>query len=362
MSPQPSIHRVHTLTFIALLVVICFSATLSASQEGPPPVAVWISEAVEQEMAAEIWVPGTVASRNDARVAAEVAGQLEWVAEVGDIVRRGQPVGRISDDSLEIQLKNDDATIRRLEANLNFVEQQVGRLEKLTREQVVSANDLEEMTSQLESAEQELVAAQVSRERTLYQISKSQVVAPFSGRVVQRLQQPGGYVAIGREIVRLVDVENIEIRAQAPLSVAPFLREGMSARVSDRENEVDGTIHTVIGVGDERSRMFEVRLSVAEPLIIGSAVRVALPSSRPRQVVAVPRDALILRADGVYVFRVGPDDTAERIEVETGVGSHSLIEVSGALVAGDRVVIRGGERLQPGQTVSISADGSRNPL
>lgn len=356
MSHSTSIRRALVLAIVAIPTLLGVSATVGASQEGPPPVPVRVSEAVEQEMAALVIVPGTVFSRNDARVAAETAGQLEWVAEVGDIVRRGAPVARINDDALEIQLKNDAATIRRLEANLSFVEQQVTRLERLTREQVVSANDLEEMTSQLQSAQQELVAAQVSRERTLYQIGKSNVEAPFSGRVVARLQQPGGYVGVGREIVRLVDVDNIEIRAQAPLSVAPFLTEGMSVAVTDRDQEVTGTISTVITVGDERSRMFEVRLSVAEPLIVGSAVRVALPSSRPRQVVAVPRDALILRADGVYVFRVGPDDTAERIEVETGVGSTLLIEVSGALAAGDRVVVRGGERLQAGQTVTVSAD------
>ena len=74
--------------------------------------------------------------------------------------------------------------------------------------------------------------------------------------------------------------------------------------------------------------------------------------------VAVPRDALILRQGGSYVFKVLEDGTAEKVPVETGVGYESLIEVRGQVSAGDKVVVRGGERLQPGQAVSVSSAGS----
>ncbi len=61
----------------------------------------------------------------------------------------------------------------------------------------------------------------------------------------------------------------------------------------------------------------------------------------------------MLRRDGAFVFRVNADNTAERIAVEPGVGAGDLISVSGALEPGDRVVVRGGERLQPGQPVKL---------
>ena len=68
--------------------------------------------------------------------------------------------------------------------------------------------------------------------------------------------------------------------------------------------------------------------------------------------IAVPRDALVLRRDGTTVFRILADDTAERVSVQTGIAAGDLIEVTG-IEPGDRVVTRGGERLRPGQKVVI---------
>jgi RND family efflux transporter MFP subunit len=309
-----------------------------------------------------VWVPGTVMSRSAAGIAAEVAGQLTWVAEVGDLVTQGQAVARINDQALRLQLKNDEATIKRLEAQLGYLAQQVERLQRLKDQQVVPANDLEEARSQREAVEQELVQAKVAKEQTLYELGHTQVKAPFTGEVVQRLQQPGSYSSVGEEVVQLVDTANVEIKAQAPLSVAPYLREGMTVAIKERERETRGEIRRIIPVGDERSRMFELRVAVdGEPWLIGAPVRVALPNAASRRVVAIPRDALVLRSEGVYVFKVSEDDTAERVTVEAGMGHASLIEVRGDVEAGDRVVVRGGERLQPGQSVSVASSPSGSP-
>ena len=101
--------------------------------------------------------------------------------------------------------------------------------------------------------------------------------------------------------------------------------------------------------------MFEVRITVDDPAwVVGSPVRVALPNDDPRELVAIPRDALVLRGSEVFVLRVNAENTVEKVNVETGDGLGSLIEVKGSLFDGDMVVTRGAERLQPGQTVVVS--------
>jgi multidrug efflux pump subunit AcrA (membrane-fusion protein) len=72
-----------------------------------------------------------------------------------------------------------------------------------------------------------------------------------------------------------------------------------------------------------------------------------------KEVLAVPRDALILRREGTSVFRVNDDMTAEQINVITGLGDGSHIEVMGELSAGDRVITRGAERLSSGDSVAL---------
>jgi multidrug efflux pump subunit AcrA (membrane-fusion protein) len=100
--------------------------------------------------------------------------------------------------------------------------------------------------------------------------------------------------------------------------------------------------------------MIEVRVSLPDPdWVIGAAVRVSLPRSEPVPVVAVPRDALVLRQEAVYVFRVADDDTVEQVGVEPGIGEGEFVQVDGGIVAGDRVVVRGGERLRTGQSITV---------
>jgi len=66
-----------------------------------------------------------------------------------------------------------------------------------------------------------------------------------------------------------------------------------------------------------------------------------------------PRDALVLRHNGSFVFRINTENKAERIEVEIGDSSGELVSVSGALAEGDRVAIRGAENLREGADVKI---------
>ena len=108
-------------------------------------------------------------------------------------------------------------------------------------------------------------------------------------------------------------------------------------------------------MGSENTHVYELRLDIpAQMYPVGQTLRVWVPTSAFREVLTVPRDALVLRSDGIAVFVVDDSNTAQRISVETGIGSGDLIEIRGALNDGDKVITRGNERLQPGQTVQVS--------
>jgi multidrug efflux pump subunit AcrA (membrane-fusion protein) len=113
-------------------------------------------------------------------------------------------------------------------------------------------------------------------------------------------------------------------------------------------------VRVIVPVGDQQSRTVEVRLSLnANAAFVGDAAKVMIPSAEPRMVLAVPRDALVLREENTYIFKLGKENKAERIAVELGAKDGELVEVTGMLREGERVIIRGAERLESGQKVRL---------
>jgi len=89
---------------------------------------------------------------------------------------------------------------------------------------------------------------------------------------------------------------------------------------------------------------------------IGLDIKVAVAYGESKEVLAVPRDALVLRRGGASIFRINGENQAEQIPVEIGIGAEGLIQVIGNVQAGDNIVIRGAERLNPGQAVKINSN------
>ncbi len=325
------------------------------AQPGAQAAPVLVETARRDTFSASQWVSGTVISRNDSRIGAETDGRLTWVADVGTRIAFGEPIATIDDTDLRLDLRDSEAQLESLKAQRRYQTANLERLQRLARSNNASANEIDQAQSELDMTDQAIRRAEVAIDQTKRRIEQTRVVAPFAGVVVERLVQVGEFVSRGEEVARLVDTENREIRARAPLSLAPYLREGLEVSVDHRSIESLSPVSRIIPVGDERSRMFEVRIAADNSAwVVGSPVKVALPNGDPRELLAIPRDALVLRGSEVFVLKVNQENTVEKVNVNTGIGLGHLIEVTGDLSEGDRVVTRGAERLQPGQAVVIS--------
>jgi len=341
---------------LAALAVSSLTAGAARAQEAPP-APVTVAPVTQGSVASTVTATGTVVSRNDARLAAEVAGRLDWVAEPGARVQKGAPLARVDARGLELQLRENDAQIARLNANAELLGTQLARLNALPAG-IASKSQIDEAAARLSMARHELEQARATRDSTRHLIERAVIRAPFPGHVAERIRQLGEFVGAGAEVLRLTDTGNVEVVARAPVADAGHLAVGQAVTVRGERLQAESRIRAVVPVGDERSRMMEVRISMpGSGWPIGSAVRVDLPASQQSAGLLVPRDAVIVRADGAHVYRIGKGDLAERIVVRVGNGDAKRVEVTGPLAAGDRVVVRGGERLRPGQAVRIAATG-----
>ncbi len=345
---------------------VCVAATVAIlivphafAQNGgppsPPPALVQIDTARETEMAPTVWAPGTLVSRDDARVAAEVDGRLVAVAEIGTRVAAGESLARIDATELNIERTEAEAVVLRERARTEFAEQEWNRLKGLAEKGLVTKNRLDQAYSALNASRGESRVASARLNLVQDRLARTVIRAPFAGVVANRYHRVGERVDEGDEVLRLVSPDSLEVQVFIPPATLPHVTLGTAVTVASNPAERVATVRSLVPIGDDRSRLYEVRLSLPESTNwpAGTSVRVAVPTATPKTVTAVPRDALVLRQEGVLVYRLSADDTAESVPVETGVASGPWIEVTGAIRPGDRVIVRGGERIRPGQPVTI---------
>lgn len=342
----------YLLTLLGLLAV--FPGFQAVAQFEAPPANVRVARASLQMMAAQTVVPGTVVSRNDAKLSAEVTGRLLEVVDVGTVVTKGDMVAKIEDTPVRLRRDELRAEVERAQARLRYLESEENRYVQLAESNLAAATKLEETRSDRDVSRGDLLVAKSRLAQVEDQLSRTSIDAPFDGIVVQRLMMPGERVDTGDNVVRMVDQQHLEVVARAPLEYYYFVQPGQRLEIRTGPVIASGIVRTVVAVGSENTHLFELRLDIeSNSFPVGQTLRVSIPTSTQREALVVPRDALVLRPESISVFVIDQEQKAQQIMVTTGIGSGDKIEVLGDLADGDTVVIRGNERLQSGQAVSI---------
>jgi len=345
---------------LAATLTLAYAPCAGAQQ--PPPKIVQVTEVVRAEIAPTVSVPGTIFSRNDVQITAGIAGQLEMVMEPGTIVEKGDIVARIDRQTLLLQRAEQEALLERAEINLRQLESDLRRQRELQDSNLVSEFQLEQTEANRDLARSDVTITSVRIRQIDDQIRRSEVRAQFTGVVVERLRRGGEDVSRGEVLGRMTDTRNMEVRAFVPLKHLARTSAGDAIDVYTGGIRRHGTIRALIPTGDVRSQTFEARIDLPDTAqrtwAIGQLVSVAVPIQAGKSVLTVPRDALILRQNGQFVYRISDDNKAERIFVEIGDSEGELIAVSGALKEGDSVAVRGAESLSEGADVQVVLSAS----
>jgi RND family efflux transporter MFP subunit len=341
----------------ALLIAaaIVVPAALAADPAKSPPVSVEVATARTAHVAPHTWIPGSIVSRDDARIAGIVAGRVLWIAEVGQRVAAGGALARLDETVVKLRVADLQAQVARAQAQADLARTQLDRYQNLAATKIYPASQLDEARAQLEMAQHDVSRLTAQLKQAQYETEQSEIRAPFPGVVTERFAQRGEYLQVGASVARLVNTDDVEARATAALAFAGNVKPGQVASLRVSGEERRGKVRAIIPVGDDRSRQFEIRISVAKAAWpVGTAVEVSVPTGADRTAVVVPRDAIVIRQSHSYVMRVAHNGTVERREVESGSAVEDLVEIRNGVSAGDRLVIRGAERLEPGQAITIT--------
>jgi RND family efflux transporter MFP subunit len=330
--------------------------SILAQETGIP---VKVAEITRIDIAPQVQLIGTAEPKLTSTVASDIEGLVETLdVSEGDFVRKGAVLARLEDTLLQIELKAARANKSDTEAQLRRARADLKRSTELLAKETISDKQYTDDLAEVQSLEARVERLQAEIEHKRDSIAKKTIRAPFSGFVVQEHAEIGEWVEKGGSIVTLADLSIMEVVVDVPERYVPRLVLGESSRVRlDALNPeiFTGTITAIIPVGDSASRTFPVKVSIENPNNIikgGMLCRVSLAIGKPDSVLAVPKDAVVnIGVD--YLLYVVQEGKAQPLPVKLGNASDGMIEVKGPLEPGMQVVVRGNERLRPGQPVQI---------
>ncbi|WP_323796149.1 efflux RND transporter periplasmic adaptor subunit [Nisaea sp.] len=312
---------------------------------------------------------GPVATRISERVA-------DVTVRAGERVEKGAILARLSDNRLRAErqlraseLKKAEAQRERATANRAKAQQALARTEQLRGSNAFRKNALEDAQRDLEAAIASSTEAEAETERARADLNLAEIAladasirAPYHGVVLARHVVAGGYVQAGDAIVTLMNDKDLEIEADVPAQRLSGLHPGAPVKaVLQNGQTLTVEVRAVIPEENPRTRSRAVRFSASLPegasqIAENQSVTVHIPIGLVRQVISVHKDALLLdgRQPRVYVVI---DGKVEMRPVTIGESLGNRFEVLDGLSVGETVVIKGNERLRPGEPVAVQAKG-----
>lgn len=348
-----SVSACHRVGVIVLLGVVCNIA--HALENAAAPVVV--KQVQEKSLQRQLPISGRVHSLHDVELSLTIAGELETVAVPGTVVERGAVVASLDAQPILLRKKELEIRAAREQVNLRYLAKELQRLHQLRKTNNASQGLLDEAESKRDMSNSDLAVIRMQIQQVEDELRRSKVVAKFAGMVVQRQLKDGEYVQPGDVIVRLVDLDHLEVRFQVPVIYQQRVANGDAIDLQHgTDSALQARVRTIIPAVDADSQTFEVRADIvnaedSRDVHVGQLISVSLSVATGDIALMIPRDAVVLRSDGNYVYRITQDNTAEKVVVKLGEGERDWVSVTGRLRSGDWVAIRGVERLQEGQAV-----------
>ena len=323
------------------------SAVVQAVELAPTDLV----RAQRTELVATLAVSGGLKAVDTAIVKAKVAAELrELTVREGDRVQAGQRIGRLDATEFEWRLRQAEDQAAAAQAQLEVAERTLANNRALVDQGFISRTALDTSVSNANGARASLQAARAAAELARKAVRDTELRAPLSGLVAQRLVQPGERVPVDGRIVEIVDLSRIELEAAIPAEDVVALRVGQRARVQvdGLPTPVDAVVARINPGTQAGTRAVTAYLAVsAHPALRhGLFARGQIELDR-RSALVVPASAV--RSDQaqphVLVASGGRAEprvvrTGGRGEVDFGAGREAAVEVLDGVADGD-LVLRG---------------------
>lgn len=342
------------------LSVLQLASCERSGDSAPQDVAVRVTIGQPQRVDVPVveHVVGRIEQTGFATLAAEVAGRITEVeVETGDPVEQGQLLVRIDDRDYRAALIQAESRYEGLKAQWATQKRLLERLQHLLPQHFVTKNRLDEAQARLTQLGESLRAAKAVVTQARLNLDRTQVKAPFSGRIQARFVSVGDFIGVGKPLLSLSGTTGRHVRLPFPETLAASIHVGQRVVMhrSGSSEKFEASISELSPRISERSGTFVARVDLPTDKIddlwrAGGSIEADVIIETHPNAVVVPEAALVLRPSG-YVVYVVKDGIAYMRPVKPGVFLDGKVEILRGLKGDERIALDGAAYLSNGARI-----------
>lgn len=348
MKSKSLIIIISIVVVLALIKILFLKGDNNPSPNGRKksgePINVSAVIAKAQKLENKLFASGTVMANEEVALRPEVAGKLIAIYfKEGAQVQKGAILAKINDADLQAQL-------RKLQLQLKLGKEREVRMKSLLAISGISQEEYDMVVNQSQT-----ITADI--DFTYAQIAKTEVRAPFTGKIGLKQISQGGYISTVDVIATIQQLDLLKIDFSIPERYASLVKVGdnISFSVENRKENYEAKVYALEPKIDEQTRNITIRAvytNTTSAVFPGAFAKIELTSTQNDSSIMIPTEAVIPILKGKQVF-VSKGGKATPILVETGLRDDAKIEIKSGLYIGDTVITSGIMSLKPDAAVNI---------
>jgi RND family efflux transporter MFP subunit len=341
-----------------LLATHSHAADTAKPAAAKPALTVALTQATNGMLAIKLTANGTVAAWQEASVGAEANGLriAELHASVGDSVKRGQLLATFAAESVQADVALARAAMAEAQANAAEAAANADRARAVQGSGAISAQQVNQYLTQEQTAKARVDSARAQLDSQQLRLKNTQLLAPDNGTISARMVTVGAVVGAGTEMFKLIRQGRLEWRGEVTSSEIGRITPGATVLVTAPGGaQIKGRVRTLSPTVDPATRNGLVYVDLPGA---GASYKPGMFARGEFELgssgaLTVPQTTVVVRDGFSYVVRVGADNRASQVKVQTGRIVGDRVELLSGIKPEDKLVVSGSGFLSDGDLVKV---------